>query len=251
MPWIREQMFADQAGEAIEDKTQGEFVDKLESNYTFVSATKRIIDNNAQGHLGWLQEVEETIEISGTGTCSDPQYTDQASCEAGGTCSDPQYTDEATCETALEIWTPETWALYIDFEQGEDTLYGCDWDGINKTFKNTSQKDLIVNLEPQIGRRSTGSSVALELFIDISYDDGVTWNVDINDSYAVFKDITITTSSVIPLTFRIIPNAMIRIGMTLKTDTAKTGIIAIGATATKPTNSISGRQVPSCELIIT
>ena len=46
-----------------------------------------------------------------TGSCSDPQYTDQASCENGvsewidGTCSDPQYTDEGTCLAGLNTWT--------------------------------------------------------------------------------------------------------------------------------------------------
>jgi len=63
---------------------------------------------------------------------------------------------------------------FIDFEIGESSLYGCEWNGTNKTLKNTSQKDMIINVEPQIGRRSTGTSTTIEFFVDISYDDGVT-----------------------------------------------------------------------------
>jgi hypothetical protein len=60
----------------------------------------------------------------------------------------------------------------VDFEEGQSSLYGCEWDGVNKTLKNTSQKDMIVNFEAQIGRRSVGTTTTLELFVDVSYDDG-------------------------------------------------------------------------------
>ncbi len=40
--------------------------------------------------------------ITGQGSCSDPQYTNQASCiQDRSYCSDPQYTDQSSCEGAM------------------------------------------------------------------------------------------------------------------------------------------------------
>ena len=51
-------------GDAPNKHTQGAFVDKLESNYTFDNFL--ITDNTSNEKLGFLQEVGETIEVSGT-----------------------------------------------------------------------------------------------------------------------------------------------------------------------------------------
>ena len=142
---------------------------------------------------------------------------------------------------------------FIDFEQKIDTLYGCEWDSTNKTLRNNSQKDMIVNINAQIGRRSVANAVGLELFIDVSYDDGATWNVDITDSYAIYKNIEASTAStaVSPPTFRVVSNAMVRFGMLLSQNADETGIIAVGEGTTQPAVSISSRELPSCELTIT
>lgn len=142
---------------------------------------------------------------------------------------------------------------FIDFEQKIDTLYGCEWNATNKTLRNNSQKDMIVNINAQIGRRSVANAVGLELFIDVSYDNGATWNVDITDSYAIYKNIEASTAStaVSPPTFRVVSNAMVRFGMLLSQNADETGIIAVGEGTTQPATSISGRELPSCELTIT
>lgn len=141
--------------------------------------------------------------------------------------------------------------VYIDFEF--TSLYGCIWNGTDKTLKNLSQKDMIVNLVAMVGRRSTSSSVDLEIFIDISYDDGVIWETSGGNTYAIFKSIEnqFDSSAPMSLVFRVIPGAMIRIGIMISSSAAQVGIIAIGDGNIPPITSISNRAVPSCELTIT
>ena len=135
----------------------------------------------------------------------------------------------------------------IDFEV-RIGLQNVEWDNTNKTIKNTSQNDITLHLEPQIGRRSTGSVVEIEIWVDIS-DDGINW--DPLDGYAIFKNITNSTSSVAPLTTVLTPGKYARFGMILDTSVTDTGIISNGQGATNPGASLSGRVVPSVELNIT
>lgn len=164
---------------------------------------------------------------------------------------------------------------YIEFEIGKDSLYGCEWDSViweggtcsdpqyitqatceeasARTLKNTSQKDIIANIEAQVGRRSTSNNTELELFTDVSYNDGVDWNVDINDSYATVTSLPnqAETTSISALTYRIVPNAMIRVGMIITSAVGEVGVIVKGVGTTQPPDSLSGRNLPSCELVIT
>jgi len=112
---------------------------------------------------------------------------------------------------------------------------------------------MVVNIVPQIGRRVTGTSVGLEVFIDVSYDDGTTWVESGEDTYGNYENIIGQISSVSAgvLMFRITPNTMVRIGMVLSASEDEVGILAIGEGSDKPTTSNSGREIPSCELTIT
>ncbi len=168
-------------------------------------------------------------------------------------------------------------ATLINFEIGHSTLYGCEWNGTDgscsdtqyatqtlcltnneiwtdyKTLKNISQKDMVVNIVPQIGRRETQLPVDLEIFIDISYDDGNTWNADISESYATLQslDNQINSLTASVLIFRVVPNAMIRVGMITDVKAEEIGMVSIGKGSAQPATSISGRHVPSCILTIT
>lgn len=143
--------------------------------------------------------------------------------------------------------------LFIDFEIGEGSLYGCEWDAVNKTLKNVSQKDMVVNIVPQVGRRETGTGVGLEIFIDSSFDNGNTWHIDDADTYTTYQSIAgqIDSLTASVLIFRVIPNAMIRIGMMLTSVQNEVGIVSHGKGNTNPGVSTSGRYLPSCILTIT
>ena len=142
---------------------------------------------------------------------------------------------------------------FIDFEIGEGSLYGCEWDAVNKTLKYVSQKDMVINIVPQVGRRETGTSVGLEIFIDSSYDNGNTWHVDDAHTYTTYQSIAgqIDSLTASVLIFRVIPNAMIRIGMMLTSAQNEVGIVSHGKGDTNPGVSTSGRYLPSCILTIT
>jgi hypothetical protein len=143
--------------------------------------------------------------------------------------------------------------LFIDFEIGEGSLYGSEWDAVNKTLKNVSQKDMVVNIVPQVGRRDTGTSVGLEIFIDSSFDNGNTWHVDDADTYTTYQSIAgqIDSLTASVLIFRVIPNAMIRVGMMLTSAQDEVGIVSHGLGDINPGVSTSGRYLPSCILTIT
>jgi len=143
--------------------------------------------------------------------------------------------------------------IFVDFEIGENSLYGCEWSSVSKSIKNTSQKDMVVNIVPQVGRRSTGQSVGLEIFIDISYDNGANYNVDIADTYATYQSIEAQIGSLTAsvLIFRVVPNAQVRIGMMLSNDETEVGLISNGKGNPNPGASLSGRHLPSCILTVT
>jgi len=69
-----------------------------------------------------IRTVRSSSDPLGTrGSCSDSQYTTQATCEDAGTCSDTQYTTESTCESNGGTWTPtpKVWSDHGDNLSGE------------------------------------------------------------------------------------------------------------------------------------
>ena len=143
--------------------------------------------------------------------------------------------------------------VFIDFEIGNDSLYGCIWDAQYRTLKSVSQKDMVINIVPQVGRRETGTSVGLEIFIDVSYDNGNTWNVDATDTYTTYQSIAgqIDSLTASVLIFRVTTGMSIRIGMMLTSAQDEVGILSHGKGDINPGASTSGRHLPSCILTIT
>ena len=133
---------------------------------------------------------------------------------------------------------------FIDFEVRD--LTRVSWDDTGKFFTNDSASDVVFEYEPQIGRRSTGSVVTAEIFLDVSEDNFVTNT----DELSIFKQTTNTNSGVNPLTIVVPPDHSVRCGHILDNDIEDTGIISNGQGVNNPGSSISGRTVPSIALTI-
>jgi hypothetical protein len=127
--------------------------------------------------------------------------------------------------------TCTTIATILDFELGRDTLYGCEYDDANDTIKNTSQRDMVVNLTAQMGRTGGGNAIDLELYVEISDDDGVSWKT--NDSIGIIKETKGDDSSSHSLSFRAPSGHMLRFGIIANTDPSPDTIGIFAKTSTR------------------
>lgn len=75
-----------------------------------------------------------------TGTCSDPQFGNQTSCENAAVCSDPQFANKTECLQAQETWEP-TWTSPTACVQ--DCQGSCDCvDIVNNSTSATSPDNI-------------------------------------------------------------------------------------------------------------